>query len=886
MTISRIRYADRFVGPETLVVAMLVSGVPVVLLPAGVVATSTAVTSGSVDPLWWPGVGDLSVTLPGPATLTLAKDWLDPESVFEVFKSTDVLKGDAKVEALTLDVLDPNGEATALLSASGARVGQLLAADITDASTSVHLASAGGVPASGAAWIGREALTYTGVSGTTLTGCTRGVFGSRARGRVVDPNGPALVTFGDGPRFWYGRLASVWLCRLDGTVLRDPSCVYVGTIGPGVQRTRTGTRWSLPIDNVVEILQRKIARTTVALTGICHLGTLGTTRSPLAGIADLGDTSGAPDRDGWHPDWQTFIVDWDSVARASSPAGWARYTGAAVQLQSNLIGAGTHFTIHAPWNTPPIIEVADDDGDGTVYWSSQSTPPDTVVFFDGYVPLPLPGDLAKIPSTLTFAHGAATAGYTLSVEKTAAGDPLTALVLGTGTQGSLNYVRVTALINTGTNHAERRRRTLVTERSAALLGVVAEGPALDALQAASLALDALDGGLHEAGTIDWTQIEGQFAAVPLGSLPTQRKYTLGDGDVLLDTLTQELRLRGMAMCTRWGRLAAFRTAVFASTEETVATIAETDVLTDDQGTPLEPEVIDSPVPIATSATFTLPGGSSFQWVDTTSRGEFGDGADIKCTALEHVPQGTDLATITAEIQRTAQQLLGVVAVPFRTVRVPLGPRFLGLQEGDLVLFSHPRVPTLDGTLGVSGATCQVQEVRSQVMGGRGRIEVLLRPQESDLGGYAPEALVASGGLTVAGGQTTVTIDTGSAWGATCFARATRPDGSASTDALDGFVAGQYVRLSQLGARSPISDESFTVVSVDHAANTIVLAGAASAGMQSAAGVAYGCILRFDAWPTIDAGSPTPRVDQERYLFIADHSSGDLGSGDSPKRWAA
>lgn len=886
MTISRIPFADRFVGPETVVVCVLVAGVPVVLVPAGVVATATAVTSGSADPLWWPGTGALEVTLPGPTTLSLPKPWLDPESVFEVFKSVDVLKGDAKVEALTLDVLDPAGASTALLSASGARVGQLLAAGITDASTSVQLAASTGVPSSGIAWIGREALTYTGVSASTLTGCTRGKFGSRARGRVVDPNGPALVTFGDGPRWWYGRLASVWLCRLSGTTLYDPTCLYVGTIGPGVQRSRTGTRWSLPIDNVVEVLQRHLARTTVTLTGICHLGTRETFRSPLSGIADLGDTSGAPDRDGWHADWRSFIADWDAVARASTPSGWARYTGAAVQLQSNLIGAGVHFTIFAPWNAPPVVELADDDGDATVYWSSQTTPPDTVVFFDGYVPLPLPGDMEKLPSTLSFAHGDATAQYTLTVDETAAGDPLTALVLGTGTQRTINYVRVTALINTGTNHAERRRRTLVTARSSAALGVLAEGTALDALQAAALALDELDGGLHEAGTIDWTQIAAQFAATPLGSLPAQRAYKLGDGDVLLDTLSQELRLRGMAMCTRYGRLAAFRTATFAATEETVATIAETDILCEDDGTPIEPEVIDSPVPVATSATFTLPGGSSFQWIDTTARGEFGDGADVKCTALEHVPPGVDVAGIATEIQRTAQQLLGVLAVPYRTTRVTLGPRFLALQEGDLVRFSHPRVPTTDGTLGMVDATCQIQEVRTQTMGGRGRITALLRHDETDLGGYAPEALVAAGGLSVSGGQTTVTIDTSSAWGATCFARATRPDGSTSTDAVDGFAANQRVRLSQLGTRSPISDEAFTVVSVDHTTNTLVLSGTASAGMQSAAGSAYGCILRFASWPTIDAVGGAVASDQERYLFIADHSSGDLGSGDAAKRWAA
>lgn len=886
MTISRIRYATRFSGPETLVVAMLVAGVPVVLLPGGVMATSTAVSDGTVDPLWWPGVGALTATMPGPVEAELARDWLDPEAVFEVFKSTDAVRGDAKVEALTVELLDAFGEATALLSASGARVGHLLAAPLSDTSTSVELAASRGVPSSGPAWIGREAILYSGVSGTTLTGCTRGVFGTRARARVVDPNGPAVVTFGDGPRHWYGRLASVWLCRLVGTVLVDPSCIYVGTVGPGVQRTRNGARWSVPIDNVVEVLQRKIARTSVAVMGICHLNTARSERSPLAGIADLGDSSGAPDRDGWHPTWETFIADWDRAARAATPSGWARYTGSAVQLQSNLIGAGVRYTITAPWNEPPTVELSDDDGDASVYWSSQSAPPNTVVFFDGYVPLPVPGDLAKLPATLSFAVADALAQYTLTVEKTAAGDPLPALVLATGTNRTVDWVRVTALTSTGTDHVERRRRTLVTDRCSATLGILAQGTALDALQAAALALDALDGGMHEADTIDWAQIEAQFAAVPLGALPSQRRYLLHDGDVLLDTLTQELRLRGMALCTRWGRLGAFRTAAFASSEEASATIDERDVLTDEDGTPIEPEVIDSLVPVATSATFTLPGGGSFQWFDTTARAEFGDGSDVRCTALEHVHPTVDLTALPGAIQQTAQQILGVVAVPYRCVRVTLGPRFFGLQEGDLVLFSHPRVPTLDGTIGVMDATCQVQAVRMQVMGGRGRIEVLLRAQDSDLAGYAPEALVAAAGLTVAGGLTTVTVDTSTPWGPACFARATRPDGSASVDALDGFAAGQRVRLSQIGTRTPIADEGFTVISVDHVANVMVLSGEASAEMLDAAAIPYGVMVRFAAWPTIDDVGGATALDQERYLFIADHVTGDLGEGDPAKRWAS
>ena len=461
--------------------------------------------------------------------------------------------------------------------------------------------------------------------------------------------------------------------------------------------------------------------------------------------------------------------------------------------------------------------------------------------------------------------------------KTARGEDVSAVIENSATNGSVHYVDLAAILAPSTD-AERVRRTLITERTVATLGVQASGEAIDALVSAGLLLDQLDGGLHEE-VIDWAQIARLVASVPLAGVPSARAYLFGtkDGDTIMGALSQELRLRGMALCTRYGRLAAFRTAVFASTEETVATIAETDLLCDDGGRPIEPEVIDSPSPVVTSVRFALPGGGSIQWVDDTARAEFGEGDTMECKALASAPAGADVSGVVTAIQQVAQQLLGVLAEPYRVVRVTLGPRFLGLQEGDLVVFSHARVPTLSGTIGVTSATCQVEEVRTQVMGGKARMIAALRLQEPDLAGYAPEVLVASGGITGA----VVTVDTSTPWGGTCFARATRADGSTG-DPLDGFTAGDYVVLSQIGTRTPISDEGFTVVSVG--SGTITLSGSPSGAMVNAATFAYGVILRFADWTVVDAGSATPRDRQERYLYISDGT--DLGSGDTPKRWAA
>lgn len=889
MTISRIPFSSRFASSETLVVCVTIAGVPLVLCPAGVAPTATAVTSGTVDPAWWPGVGALTYDLPAASDISPVRAWLDPGTVWEVFRAVDPVKGDAKVEALTFDAYDPAGAATAVLSGSRARTTTLLSASITSAATSIPLSSTSGLSSSGIAWLGREALIYDGIGGGALTltssPAARGAFGSRARGQRFDSTQPAVVSFGAWPRYLYGRLATVWLCRLDGTTLYDPTAIYMGTIGPGVQRSASGTRWQIPIDNVVEVLSREIAPRSFTLFGIAHLDTNSGFGAPLlAGTVGtfLGPTSSVYDDDGWHPDAASFIDDWNAAGAAVySDTAVASLSGRNLSVRVTGVGAGALTLVRASWDAIPDTDVTA-DGSGIALWVSRRAMPDTLIHLDGRVPLAAPGDSAKIPSTLTYSTLGATAGYLLRVER-GEGDPLTAIISGTGTNGSIEYVDVAAPSIAGESDSDRQIRTLITERSTATLGVYAEGDAVSALVCAALALDALDGGLHE-DVIDWTAIGAAFAGIPLGSIPSARRYLFSDGDTLLEALSHEARLRGMAMCSRFGRLSVFRTAVFSSTEETVATIVETDILCDDGGRPIEPEVIDAPAPVATSMTFALPGDSAFQWVDDTARNEFGDGQDVSCRALEWTPPGTDVAGAVAALQSVAQQVLGVLAEPYRVIRVPLGPRFLGLQEGDLVVFSHSRVPTYLGTLGVSEATCQVQEVRTQTMGGRGRAIVALRLQDSDLAGYAPEALVAVGGLDHA--SHVVTIDAASAFGATCFSRALRPDGSTATNAIDGFAVGQLVRLSQIGTRTPMADESFTVTAVDAVAGTITLDEVPSLAMAAAAASQYGVLIRFDSWPTIDAAGGAVAADQERYLFIADHTAGDLGSGDSPKRWAA
>jgi hypothetical protein len=873
---ARIDFAGRFGAPETFAVCVLIEGVPIVLTPAGLLPTSTAITAGTLDPLWWPGVGALTYAVPGASAVVPVRDWLDPGSVWEIYRQVRPLEGDQRGEALTFEVHDPDGAATAMLSGPRARQAQILTASVSDAATSIPVDSTTGVPSSGIAWLGREAIVYDGVGGSALLlgapPARRGAFGARARAHRYDSTSPLLVTFGAWPRHLYGRLATVWLCRVDGSALTDPTLIYAGTIGPGVQRA--GLRWSIPVDPLSEVLSRKLPGRRVSLFGYAHpVGGYSTYNPLYVNGQGLDGRTGAPHDGGWHRDRDEFLTKL-RLLFVATPTTIGALSGNARPSVRDSSGGGP-LQIQAAWHDPTSFEIARDAG--VAAWASGQAMPAACLHLHGQVFLPTPGDASSIPALSV--NGASFA----LIADTRHTKGLVAQVVQIDAGATPPWVSVIARLDAYESGARDpspiQHASLITERTDASIGVVSSGDPATALRDAGTLLDAIDGGLH-GDLIDWEAIGRVFAATPLGTLPEQREYTLVPGkDTIVSLLVHECRLRALALCTRNGRLSVYRTAVFASTEETTAVVTDADQIAG-----IEPEVIDAQSPVATSVTFHLRGGGSVRWVDETSRSEFGDGADVQCRALSHVPFGLAGSTIEAAIQTSAQQVLGVLAEPYRTVRLTLGPRFLGIQDGDLVSLTHPRLPTLSGTLGVAGVVAQVQETRMQVLGGSARAVVAVRLQEPDLAGYAPELLVAAGGLAVAGATTVVTVDASTPFGATCFARRARPDGTAATSATDGLTVGDRVALSQCNARAPIADELATITALTD--TTVTLDVAASGPMVTAAATQYGCILRFADWVTIDVLAAVVRDRQERYLFVADDATGDLGAGDAPKRWAA
>ena len=890
MTTARIDWSTALSPGARVVPVILVAGVPRVLTPAGVRPTTVAVTSGTVDPLFWPGMGTLTETLPDASTFDPVADLLDPREVFEVFERASVLKGDVRVEALTFSLLDTDGAATALLSVMEARVAQVLAADVSDTDTAFTLGATGGFPASGIACCGRETFLYSSISGSDLITSlvTRARYGSSLRAHGAPAEHPPLVVAG-GPRHWQSRLATLWLCALsaDGTTLSDPTLVYAGTVGAGVQLKGNLSRWSVPLDHITESLARKLDTPPIDLYGFAHYSTAPEAHPMVVGSATFArgpvdslslQWSGASDNGGWHPDLSSFVRAADAVFSAGTTgAGRIQVdtNGKMVVRQRGSDASPRWFSARAAWDINILRDYRVDDDTTPAAWVSDARAPEACFRLQGWVKIPSASDFARIPSTLswsyTTADGSLGAAVPSLIAETRGGENFVATILERDASGQ--RVRVLPVDS---------RDPLCVRRTAAKLGIVARGASVvAALRAGAAGIDALTGQDLYQSAVDWDDLERAFSGVASGGLPQQREYRFtSDADSFLAILIDELRLRGMCLAMRYGRITGVRLASLSDTESTVASITESDLLTAD-GKELPVEVIDSTEPLATAVVFTIPHYDGRERrvsiVDTTFQGEFGDGAAVECKALMGVPLNivVNVADTLSGLYAVAQQLLGPMAEPSRSIRLPLSGALLGLQPGQLVAFTHSRIPSWSGTRGITAAVCQVAEVRRELFGGKLRATATLRLQSSAAVGYAPEVMVAAGGLSAV--SPIVTLDLTTGWGAQCHAQDRTASGALSTDPTPGFAVGDKVVLSQ-NARTPISDESFTVVTVT--ASTITLDGNPSAGMVTAAASQYGVSLRWADYDTATARQHTG------FAWIAD-TGGTLGAGSAAgKRWAA
>ena len=167
--------------------------------------------------------------------------------------------GILRVDPISLELVDVNGELTDLMMSWRAQHVTVLTATLTDTATTINVDSTSGFATSGVIWIDREAVHYTGKTASSFTGCSRGYYGSQAVEHEVDTDAspaPIQPSVLDGPQFLAGKRCDLYAGTVEGGVLSTTTCIFRGYIEQDVEAGR-GT-WRLSVAHISQLLTRKV----------------------------------------------------------------------------------------------------------------------------------------------------------------------------------------------------------------------------------------------------------------------------------------------------------------------------------------------------------------------------------------------------------------------------------------------------------------------------------------------------------------------------------------------------------------------------------------------------------------------------------------------------
>lgn len=882
---ARIDWADASNG-ATVIPALIVHGLPAVFLPEGY-TNAASITFTSPDVLWWTGTSASDLA-------TYAKPWLTTGDGWEWTERANPADSAAlDIAAITAHLSDVDLAATALFGSRDLAVGTYITAEVTSSATTINVVSTTGFASSGVLYLGREAITYSGITGTSFTGCGRGAFGSQAQRHFFSASsgyglGNPQVT--DRPVEIVGRLATLWMIRREGTALTALSLEYVGHVGVGPLLPEGDSEgWSLNIDHAIKRLSQKPRAPTVTIGGYSHTGNAGARtayavdgvdtygrnliRDGLTPVIDtfnatsgggtgptryvvvLSDDAAAPDNGGWHASRDEYVAALNEAARSVLTAG-----------DSLTYALDADGRLHASWTfasarggSTAWAWAATSDGyplaPTTTYELTGAPMPEAWVPIIGSTRLYLNDtDYATVPPVPSPAPTDAVAYWALAWDEQGSEGAVpvrrVVSISSNTSSGGVNYLTVTPVNSgrylppTGPSPPSLRRRQgiLVTSRTTArvVLFVSADSwvPALR--NAVTVFSDDL--GDSAAQVFDWDRI-ASIATMYAPTIQGRREYVIDADTTILELVANECALQGFALVPYQGRISIARIADFAATETRIDTITNADLAV---GT--VPGYSRGTDGIVNAMVVDFPAAKTkFNFVDQTSRVAYGPS---RTTINVTVPSGLfdlaiDGALMTETIAAVAMSAIGPLRRPYESVPVVCTLRHADVAVGDVVGVTLWRVPDGSAGRGLVDRTAQVME-RAPVLfreGAEGLVRFTLRLNPTDLQGWAPGAFVAAGGITGAA----VTLDT-TTFGASGTAQS-GTDGGAAT-----FAAGEKVRLVEVGNASPATAIQREVLSV--AGAVVTLTSAPGATFAALAGTAVTVMMMYDDWDVvIDAQLP-------------------------------
>lgn len=899
MTVERINWSDAATQGSTVVYGVLIAGLPYLIVGDTVSVASVAWTD-TADPAWHVG------------TSPTTKPWLKLDELV-VEERIRPLDGGIDVSSITLRLADIDTGVTAALGARDGLAVSTLTSGISASVTSIGIRSTAAFPSSGVVHIGRERITYSGKTSGSITGCTRGTAGTKARRHQVTqgqapPKVYAHATGADALPFTLGRRVTVWALKLTGTEATDPTLIYDGRVGPGTRMSDAGAAWEIPVDHASKALAESTRPTEVLIYGYGHFSSTSSTAdletvpdaaayTPLRAEWAVPGSTGAyialstQEGDGWTASEDVFRSKWNLAARvAMAGTGWEIQIGADerpfvdVRTNSPPAPAGRRLTVAYGWAIPGENAHPADRASTLQEARCYLAPfPEACVWMVDRVHLDS-ADAAVIPSAPTPGGSGVFAQWGLEMEREndvldkatlrvtiggVSGNILSGVIpvdyAGTPVPGSPGTALYGAeVLITKPTRAALRLSVQNTERATGWWDAVRYG----VLQS----LDDLRGLDHLSDSVDWERI----GAMGRGQQPwsPQRRYWITPESAPMQVLRDEAALSGLMLCTWRGRIAVARIREPSATETVARSIAQADLRRGQL--PTMREVGDG---IITGVKIRLPPYGDADWiriVDATALSESGAGAEIEVRLARGATAGDGFDAITRNpglrtaVETVAMSLIAPWTRPYRLVTIPTDLRAVDLEVGDVIALDEWLLPSGTGTRGISGRGVIVGHRRNYA---EGRVDLFVRVTRARAG-WAPAYAVDSIS------STTLTLDDPYPTSAAGFGTEYTSTGALREDlGLEHLAAGDKVRLVEVGNRSPFGPQSFTVASVDASLKQVTLSTAPGGTWATLATGGYGKVLLI---PETHANSTTA---QRLYVYTADGSTVTLSTGDRAHTWA-
>lgn len=176
------------------------------------------------------------------------------------FKSSiDPVSGKLTVDGFSVGLADINQQWSAIFAKQPTNYAWL-AADCTDIASTIDVATTTGWPTAGTLWLDSEAITYTGKTGTSFTGCTRGALNTTATYHYIsDGANKRTPELTDWPVIWEGRRLNVYVYTRGDDYQGDGTLIYRGVISTSPQTN--GVQWSIGVASIYTLFNATLGGT-------------------------------------------------------------------------------------------------------------------------------------------------------------------------------------------------------------------------------------------------------------------------------------------------------------------------------------------------------------------------------------------------------------------------------------------------------------------------------------------------------------------------------------------------------------------------------------------------------------------------------------------------